>query len=257
LFSGNYADLTNKPGIPATQVQSDWTGKQATLTTTSILNISNLTTTFLNTTIMNGIKNTSYPMIFQNICSPTNFIKTTGLDTTTDKIVYTTSGIYRLYASSVNDLNSKIENIFDANASTSWTTTNSYSRLSTGSPYTHSTFSISVIGLGLVYGEWIKIRFPRKCYVQDVLYTPFSLPTSIGQGYLLGSNDEFDWEPVYPINKTFINLNEMSLINVGGVLPTIYTGTSKVFQYFTFMATTIQGTSGVAAGSGLGEQPFQ
>jgi hypothetical protein len=100
-----------------------------------------------------------------------------------------------------------------------------------------------------VYGEWIKIRFPRKCYVQDVLYTPFSLATSIGQGYLLGSNDEYDWEPVYPINKTFINLNEMSLINVGGVLPAIYTGTSKAFQYFIFMATTIQGTSGAAAGS--------
>jgi hypothetical protein len=100
-----------------------------------------------------------------------------------------------------------------------------------------------------VYGEWIKIRFPRKCYVQDVLYTPFSLATSIGQGYLLGSNDEFDWEPVYPINKTFINLNEMSLINVGGVLPVIYTGSSKAFKYFTFMATTIQGTSGAAAGS--------
>jgi hypothetical protein len=100
-----------------------------------------------------------------------------------------------------------------------------------------------------VYGEWIKIRFPRKCYVQDVLYTPFSLATSIGQGYLLGSNDEYDWEPVYPINKTFINLNEMSLINVGGILPAIYTGSSKAFQYFTFMATTIQGTSGAAAGS--------
>jgi hypothetical protein len=189
-------------------------------------------------------------MSFENICSPTNFIKTTGLDTATDKIVYTTSGIYRLYASSVNALNSKIENIFDENASTSWTTSaNSYTRLSTGSPYTHSTFSINVIGLGLVYGEWIKIRFPRKCYVRDVLYTPFSLATSIGQGYLLGSNDEYDWEPVYPINKTFINLNEMSLINVGGVLPVIYTGSSKAFQYFTFMATTIQGTSGAVAGS--------
>jgi hypothetical protein len=165
---------------------------------------------------MNGIKNPSYPMTFQNICSPTNFIKTTGLDTGTDKIVYTTSGIYRLYASSVAALNSKIENIFDANASTSWTTSaNSYTRLSTGSPYTHSTFSINVIGLGLVYGEWIKIRFPRKCYVQDVLYTPFSLATSIGQGYLLGSNDGI----TYVIVDSRINDNEL------------YTGDNKLVTY--------------------------
>ena len=84
---------------------------------------------------MNGIKNSAYPMSFQNICSPTNFIKTTGLDTATNKIVYTTSGIYQLYASSVAASNSKIENIFDANVSTSWTTSsNSYTRLTAGVP---------------------------------------------------------------------------------------------------------------------------
>jgi hypothetical protein len=129
LFSGSYANLTNIPTtwgdsqIPAlatskiTGLDTALSGKQATLTGTSILNISDLTTTFLTTTIMNGIKNTSYPMSFQNICSPTNFIKTTGLDTDTNKIVYTTSGIYQLYASSVAASNSKIENIFDANES--------------------------------------------------------------------------------------------------------------------------------------------
>jgi hypothetical protein len=180
--------------------------KQATLTGTSILNISDLTTTFLTTTIMNGVKNTAYPTSFQNICSSTNFIKTTGIDTSTDKIVYTTSGIYRLYASSVAASNSKIENIFDDNATTSWTTpTNSYIRSTVGASYSHSTYSINAISLGLVYGEWIKIRFPRKCYIQDVLFTPFSLPTSITEGYILGSNNEYDWEPVYPISKTLTN----------------------------------------------------
>jgi hypothetical protein len=100
-----------------------------------------------------------------------------------------------------------------------------------------------------VYGEWIKIRFPRKCYIQDVLYRPFSLPTSITEGYIIGSNNEFDWEPVYPINKTLTNLNEISLINVGGFLPLIYAGTSKDFQYFIFIATRIQGTAATNIGS--------
>ena len=42
--------------------------KQATLTGTSIVNVSNLTTTFLTTTKMNGVKNTTFLTSFQNIC---------------------------------------------------------------------------------------------------------------------------------------------------------------------------------------------
>jgi hypothetical protein len=45
------------------------------------------------------------------------------------------------------------------------------------------------------------------------------------------------------------NLNEISLINVGGFLPLIYAGTSKTFQYFIFIATKIQGTAAANIGS--------
>jgi hypothetical protein len=249
-FNGIIYALGGIQGSGAGLTNLNTYSKQATLTGTSVVNVSDLTTTLLTTTKMNGVKNTSYLTSFQNICSSTNFIKTTGLDPSTNKIVYTTTGIYQLYASSVGSSNIKIENIFDDNATTSWTTpTNSYLRSVVGASYAHSTYSINVINLGLVYGEWIKIRFPRKCYIQDVLYTPFSLPTSITEGYIIGSNDEFDWEPVYPISKTLTNLSEISLINVGGFLPLIYSGTSKSFKYFIFIATRIQGTAGANIGS--------
>jgi hypothetical protein len=113
LFSGSSSGLTNlnvsniltgtlnDARIPTLAIsktsglQVALDSKQATLTGTSIVNVSDLTTPFLTTTKMNGVKNTTFLTSFQNICSSTNFIKTTGLDVSTNKIVYTTTGIYR------------------------------------------------------------------------------------------------------------------------------------------------------------------
>ena len=218
--------------------------------TTSLLNSTDLITTNLNTTFMSGFKNTFYPLAFQNICSSTNLTKSVGADTDTVKTVYTTFGTHTLTATSVGATSSKIENIFDNNASTYWiTSAATYTRLTVDANYTaNSSFSMNVTSLGVVYGQSIKVRLPRRIYLSNVLYIPFSLPTSITNGYILGSTNDSTWEPVYPITKFLTNLNEVSLVPTG-ILPAIYNGSSKAYQYFMVIATSIQGTTGAPINS--------
>jgi len=239
---------------PVTQTSGlSWSSNTLTAAnlTTGTLIATNQVSTNFTTTFMSGYKNTGYQLYFQNICSSANFIKSDGTDTSTIKTVNTIYGIYQLIATSVNATNSKIENIFDDNPATYWTTSAAtYTRLALEANYSaNSTYSVNVTNLGILYGESIQIRFPRKVYFKDVLYTPFSIATSITEGYILGSTNGSTWDPVYPINKFLTNLNEVSLVPTGYQLPAIYTTTTKAYQYFMFITTSIQGLTGYPVNS--------
>ncbi len=240
-------DVLGDAAISGTTTLGTLTNTTANITTA---NITDLNATRIDGTIQNLIGDADY------IGAALFFISTTGTDSSATKIVYTVNGVYQLAVSSLLATGSKIELIYDNNASTFWTTLNNlYTKenaLTTGRYLANTTgtvninhFVTTVTTIGLIYGEWVQIRYPKRVAINNILFTPQSLPRAIIRGYLLGSNNDTTWDAVYPefTVTAWTTTAERSL------LPTGYIPNTKQNLYYRLVARQIQGvtTGGLGA----------
>ena len=244
--SGNltWTTATNTLNITGTT-----TTTTANITTANII-IDNVTS--LNATRMNG---TTQILIgdADYIGASLFFISTTGTDSSATKTVYTVNGVYQLSVSSLVASGSKIELIFDNNASTFWAAlNNTYTKenaLTTGRYLANTTgtinvnyFATTVTTVGVINGEWVQIKYPKRVAISNILLTPQSLPTAIIRGYLLGSNDGTTWDAVY----SEFTVTAWTTTTERSLLPTGYTPNTKQYLYYRLVARQIQGvTTGI------------
>ena len=175
-------------------------------------------------------------------------------DTSLTKNIQTINGQYVISASSTLGTNNKLENIFDNDIATFWTTaTNSYVKQTpqaTGIYIIPSTFStvITLPAATTIYGEWIQVKFPKRTCVNDIRVLPNGTTTfydSIKKWYLLGTNNPSgtNWIVVYSdVDKIFTTATEQSL------LPTAGTNTIQ-YLYYRLVVTQVLGVANSAVGT--------
>ena len=219
--------------------------------TIGTLNVTTFNPVSLNSTRLNG---TTQILIGDADYIGANlfFISTTGSDSSATKTVNTVNGVYQLAVSSLVASGSKIELIFDNNASTFWAAlNNTYTKenaLTTGRYLANTTgnfFATTVNTIGVINGEWVQIKYPKRVAISNIFFTPSSLPTAIIRGYLLGSNDGTTWDDVY----TEFTVTAWTTTAERQLLPSGFTPNTKQYLFYRLVARQIQGvtTGGLGA----------
>ena len=245
-------DVLGDAAISGTTTLGTLTNTTGNITTANITtaNITDLNATRIDGTTQILIGDADY------IGAALFFISTTGTDSSAVKIVYTVNGVYQLAVSSLLPTGSKIELIYDNNPSTFWTTLNNlYTKenaLTTGRYLANTTgtvninhFVTTVTTIGLIYGEWVQIRYPKRVAISNILFTPQSLPRAIIRGYLLGSNNGTTWDAVY----TEFTVTAWTTTAERSLLPSGYIPNTKQYLYYRLVARQVQGVTTGAAGA--------
>ena len=106
-------------------------------------------------------------------------------------------------------------------------------------------FQTTVTTVGVIHGELVQIKYPKRVAISNIFYRPVSLERAIIRGYLLGSNDESTWEAIYPefTVTTWSSNAERQLLPVG------FTPNTRQFLFYRLVARQIQGltTGGLGA----------
>ena len=250
-------DVLGDAAISGTTTLGTLTNTTANITTANITtaNITTDNVTSLNATRMNGrtqnlIGDADY------IGAALFFISSTGTDSSATKTVNTVNGVYQLSVSSLVASGSKIENIFDNNTSTFWAAlNNTYTKenaLTTGRYLANTTgtinvnyFATTVTTIGVINGEWVQIKYPKRVAINNILFTPSTLPTAIIRGYLLGSNDGTTWDAVY----TEFTVTAWTTTAERQLLPAGFTPNTKQYLFYRLVARQIQGVTAGALGA--------